>query len=233
MDFVVTIFNELLFRPTFNLLVWTYNIIPGHDFGIAIIIVTILLRILLYPLSEKALKSQKRLQELQPQIQEIQKRYKNKEEKARAVMGFYKENNISPVSGCVPILIQLPILIALYRVFLVGLEPDSLNHLYSFVHNPKELNPLFWGLVDLSQPNHILAMLAGASQFLQVKTARISNSLTPGAVNDFAKSMNQSMIYLMPLFMVFIAWKLPAGLALYWVVTMVFSTIQQIMIYKK
>jgi YidC/Oxa1 family membrane protein insertase len=233
MEFFIGIFNEVLFRPVFNLLVFTYNNIPGHDFGIAIIAVTVVLRILLYPLSDKALKSQKKLQDLQPRIKELQKKYKEKEEQAKAVMQFYKENQINPLSGCLPILIQLPLLIALYRVFLVGLEPQSLDMLYPFVYNPGSLNPIFMGLVDLSQPSHVLAILAGVFQFLQAKTANISQMGQGGGVGgDFAKSMGHSMVYMMPLFMIFIAWNLPAGLALYWVATMIFSIGQQFAVYK-
>jgi len=96
MELIGTIFNETLARPLFNLLVWVYNVVPGQDFGIAIIIVTIFLRVLLYPLSDKALKSQKILQELQPKIKELQKKYKNKEEQAKKMMEFYKEHKINP-----------------------------------------------------------------------------------------------------------------------------------------
>jgi len=125
MDFLITIFNETLYRPLFSLLVWVYNTIPGHDLGIAIILVTIFLRIVLYPLSHKALKSQKALQELQPKIKEIQKKFKDKQEQAKATMEFYKENKINPFSGCLPLLIQLPILIGLYRVFSHGPQPGE------------------------------------------------------------------------------------------------------------
>lgn len=232
MELVSGFFNEILFRPIFNLLVWTYNILPGHDFGIAIIVVTVASRLLLYPLSYKALKSQKKLQELQPRIKEIQKKLKTKEEQAKAVMEFYRENKINPFSGCFPILIQLPILIALYRVFLVGLEPSSLDRLYPFIQNPGELNPIFFGAVDLAKSNSIFAILAGVTQFLQAKTAYTTSPAT-GASTDFSRSMTQSMTYMMPLFMVFIAWKLPAGLALYWVTTMIFSLIQQLIVYKQ
>ena len=235
MELILTIFNESLTRPVFNLLVWIYNIVPGQDFGIAIIIVTVLLRVLLYPLSDKALKSQKALQALQPKIKEIQKKFKNREEQAKVMMEFYKEHKVNPFSGCLPLLIQLPLLIALYRVFLTGLDPDSLESLYSFVQSPGALNPMFLGFVNLGQPSHALAILAGASQFLQAKTAfqqAPGMGVTAGKGADFSKSMQQSMIYMMPLFMVFIAWNLPAGLALYWVVTMLFSLGQQVIINK-
>ena len=230
MELIITIFNEALVRPLFNLLVWTYNIVPGHDFGISIIIVTVFLRILLYPLSDKALKSQRALQELQPKIKELQKKFKEKEEQAKAMMAFYKEHKVSPFSGCLPLLIQLPILIGLYRVFLTGLEPESLNTLYSFVQNPGALNPIFVGLVSLAEPSRILAVLAGFAQYFQAKSA--FSHMPSGSGGEFAQSMQKSMIYMMPLFMIFIAWNLPAGLALYWIVTMLFSFGQQLIVNK-
>jgi len=232
MELIVTIFNESLVRPLFNFLVWTYNVIPGNDFGIAIIVVTVFLRLLFYPLSNKALKSQKLLQELQPKIKEIQRKAKNKEEQAKVMMEFYKKNKINPFAGCLPILIQLPILFALYRVFLTGLDPDSLEGLYSFIHNPGALNPIFVGLINLAEPSHVLALLAGLAQFLQAKAAFQQKGNTKASSSDFSRSMSQSMIYMMPLFMVFIAWNFPAGLALYWVVTMLFSLGQQIIVNK-
>jgi len=226
MDFIVTIFNESLARPLFNLLVWVYNVVPGSDFGIAIILVTLLLRVILYPLSDKALRSQKALQELQPKIKELQKKYKDKQEQSRAMMEFYKEHKVNPFSGCLPLLIQLPLLIALYRGFLTGLNPESLDRLYPFIHNPGVLNPVFIGIVNLAEPSHVLAVLAGLSQFAQSKVTFQGSAMASGS--DFSKIMSKQMIYMMPLFMIFIAWNLPAGLALYWVVTMLFSMVQQI-----
>lgn len=230
MELIVTIFNESFSRPLFNFLVWAYNVVPGHDLGVAIILVTVFLRVLLYPLSHKALKSQKMLQEFQPKLKEIQKKHKDKQEQARATMEFYKQHKVNPFSGCMPMLIQLPILIALYRVFLTGLEPESLNTLYSFIHNPGILNPVFAGIVNLAEPNHALAILAGLSQFLQSKVTFQGNAIPSGS--DFSNIMSKQMTYMMPLFMVFIAWGLPAGLALYWVVTTLFSLGQQLVVNK-
>jgi len=146
------------------------------------------------------------------------------------MMRFYKEHKVNPFSGCLPLLIQLPLLIALYRVFLTGLEPESLNALYPFIHNPGMLEPMFLGIVNLAEPSHVLAILAGLSQFLQSKVTFTGNAMASGS--DFSKIMSKQMIYMMPLFMVFIAWNLPAGLALYWVTTMLFSLGQQMYINK-
>lgn len=232
MEVIILIFNEILYRPIFNLLVWTYNVIPGHDLGVAIILVTILLRAVLYPPSHKALKAQKTLQDLQPKIKEIQAKFKEKEAQARAMMQFYKEHHVNPLSGCLPLLIQLPILFALYKVFLTGLNHKSLEALYPFVSTPEMLNPMFLGMLNLQEPSRILAILAGVSQFLQGKSMYVQRAHAGSSSSDFSNMMSKQMIYMMPLFMVFIAWKLPAGLALYWVITTLFSLGQQMVINK-
>ena len=132
MGFLITIFNEIIFRPLINLLVVVLNFLPGNDLGFAIIVVTLVTRFLLYPLSHKALKSQRQMANLQPQLKEIQKKHKkNREAQSRAIMEFYKENKISPFSGCLPFLVQLPLIIGLYRVFLSDLTPEGLSGLYS------------------------------------------------------------------------------------------------------
>lgn len=226
------IFNELLYRPLFNLLVFLYNIIPGSDVGLAIIGVTVITRIILWPLTTKSVKSQRSLQEVQPKIKEIQEKYKdNKEEQSKKLMEFYKENKVNPMSGCLPLIVQIPILIALYRVFLKGFDPNSLSALYSFIHNPGSLNPLSLGLINLSAPNRILAILAGLSQFWQAKMTVPKNNNLPGAPKNsdeyMAQAISKQTLYFLPLFTVLISWRLPAGLALYWVVTTLFTIFQQ------
>src|SRR4030042_4633723 len=113
MSFIILVFNEILYRPLFNGLIFLYNSIPYHDFGVAIILLTLIIRFVLYPLNQKAMRSQKALNELQPQIKEIQTKHKNDRAKqSQSLMDLYKANNINPASGCLPILIQLPVLIA-------------------------------------------------------------------------------------------------------------------------
>jgi YidC/Oxa1 family membrane protein insertase len=231
MELLITIFNELLYRPLFNGLIWLYNTIPGHDLGIAIIVLTAGIRLLLYPLSEKAIQSQKALAQLQPEIKKIQKKYKNKEEQGRALMALYKKYKINPMAGCLPILIQLPILLALYRVFFTGLDPQKLNGLYSFINQPDSLNLMFLGVINLSQRSITLALLAGFLQFIQSKMMMPQKTgsqkdLKIGSL-DFSSLMTHQMTYFMPLITVFIAWNLPAALPLYWIVIILFGIIQQ------
>lgn len=229
---LATLFNEALYRPIFNALVFLYNIIPGQDFGLAIILLTILIRIILFPLSYKSIKSRQALSVLQPKIKEIQKKYKTKEEQSRELMKLYKEHRVNPFSGCLPLLIQFPILIALYRVLINVLKPASLAVLYPFVKNPGSINASFLGILDLSQKSPILAVLAGISQFFYSKiTMKYSPSMPQATVQkgkmDIQKTMGRQMLYFMPILTVVIAWSFPAGLPLYWLVSTLLGLAQE------
>lgn len=233
MSFLSIIFNESIIRPLLNLLVGVINFLPGNDFGLAIIIVTLLSRILFYPLSYKALKSQKALAKLQPKLKEIQNKHKNnREDQSKAIMELYKENKINPFSGCIPILIQLPLLIGLYKVFLSDLSPDGIQGLYSFVSAPEHINTTFLGVLNLTQPSLILAICAGLAQFLLSKSTFAKKKqigITSGT-KDFQNIFGKQMMYVFPFITVFIARTFPAGLALYWLVTTLFSFGQQYII---
>ncbi len=167
---LIKIFENFLYHPLFNFLILLYSYLPGHDFGIAVILLTIIIRLILYPVSVKALNSQMALQKLQPKVQEIQKKYKdNKEQLTKETLDLYRREKINPFSGLFLALIQLPILIALYTVFWKGLNPGELSNLYGFVPNPGQINAIFLGIIDLSKPNFVFALLAGILQFFQTK----------------------------------------------------------------
>lgn len=227
--FLLSIYSEVVYRPLLNLLVFCYNTIPGHDIGIVIIVVTIIIRLLLAPAMHKTLKSQKQMNALQPKLNELREQHKdNKEAQAKAMMDLYKEHKINPLGSCLPLLLQLPLLIALYQVFSKALN-GNLNGLYSFITRPEILNPKFLNLIDLSHPNIIFAILAGASQFWQSRMMALQNQSTDAT----AKAMAIQTTYVLPLLTVFIAWRLPAGLPLYWIVTTVFAIAQQYYIMRK
>ena len=205
----------------FNALVFLYNIIPGNDFGIAIIAFTFLIIIILSPFSYKLIKSRKDLSILQPKVKEIQKKFKDKKEQSKELMNLYKEHNVNPLSGCLPLLIQLPILFALYRVLLNVLKPESLSALYPFVKNPEIINPLFLGIVDLSVASVVLAVLASIAQFFYSKITTKYSMPAPqptsqGASADIQKRMTKQMTFLAPVMILIIGLRLPAGLTLYW-----------------
>jgi len=228
------IFHEVLYRPLLNSLIFIYEFIPGHDLGIAIIILTILIKVILLPLSRKSIESQKALSKLQPEIKKIQAKYKNdKEKQAQAIMEFYKQNKINPASGCLPLLIQLPILIALYKVFLSGLNSKVVADLYSFMPQIEHINPMFLGRVDLSERSIPLAVIAGGLQYVQTKMITAKQTQGKDKKSDFASIMNQQMLYMMPIMTAIIALNFPAGLPLYWIVVTLFTISQQYFIMKK
>lgn len=232
MGFLGSIFNTVLYQPLFNGLVLLYGLLPGHDFGVAIIVLTIIIKLILYPLSKKAIQSQKALAKLQPQIKEVQQKYKDKSQQGQAMIELYKKHKINPMSGCLPLLIQIPVFFAMYRVFMSGLEPEKLNGLYSFVTRPENFNPFFLGLVNLSQPSVIMAVIAGILMFVQSKmtTSQMKSQSKKGLKIgglDFSTMMGQQMTYVMPVIMVFLFSTLPAALALYLIVITLFGIIQQ------
>lgn len=232
MNIFVNTFDLLLYKPLFNFLVLLYNYLPGHDFGVAIIILTLLVRLILFPSSVKTMKNQRVLNEIQPKIQEIQKKHKDdKEKQVKETLEVYKQAKINPFGSLLPTIIQLPLLIALYRVFGRGFNPSELVNLYSFIPNPGIINASFLGLIDLSRPNIILAILAGIFQFIQTKITMPHFKKT-GAKSDFAKTMQTQMIYFFPFLTVLILVGLPSALALYWTVGSVFLIIEQYFIFK-
>jgi YidC/Oxa1 family membrane protein insertase len=230
--FIAKIFNALLYYPLFNILILIYNYIPGHDFGIAIIFLTILIRFILYPISAKALNSQKTIQALQPKLQEIQKKYKDdKEKQTKELLELYKKEKINPFSGIFLVFLQLPILIALYEVFWKGLNPQELSNLYSFVSNPGQINASFLGFVDLSKSNLLFAILAGILQFFQTKMMTPKKS--SNKENDMSQMMQTQMLYFFPFLTIIILMGLPSAIGLYWIASSIFSIIQQYFILNK
>lgn len=228
---MVNLFNTALYEPLLNLLVFFYNIIPGNDLGVAIILLTVIIKLILFPLSLRALKAQKYLQDLQPKVGELKKKYKDQKEiLAQEMMKLYKEEKISPLSSCLPMLLQLPVLWALYRVFIYGINSQHLEGIYSFIYNPGTLDALSFGIIDLSAKSYILAAIAAIIQFIQAKmlpTKRPETKAKSAKDEDIGAMINKQMIYMMP-FMTFIfGIMFPAGLPLYWIVHTLITILQQ------
>ena len=235
-DFLISAFNTILYQPLFNALVFLYEYLPGHDFGIAVIALTFIIRLLLYPLMVKSIKSQKILSELQPKIQEIQQKYKeDKEKQTKEMMALYQKEKINPLGGCLPLLMQLPILFALYRVFWKGLQPEAMAMLYSFVPNPGVIDPTFLGIINLNQGNLALAVVAGITQFVQSKMLMPKNKKKEQGKDQrgqFSEMMQKQMLYFFPVFTVLILLRLPSAIAVYWIITALFSIGQQYLVLK-
>jgi len=230
-------FETFFYQPILNLLIFIYNVVPGHDFGVAIIILTIIIKLALLPLSKKSLNSQKALQELQPKIEEIKKKYKDKkEEMSKAMITLYKNNKVNPISSCLPLIIQMPFLFAVFRVFRNGFENGSMDLIYPFITKPETINYISFFGTDLSKKNVIIAILAGVAQFWQTKMMATKKPAIKSAGSkdeNMMAIMNKQMIYFMPLFTIFIGMSFPGGLALYWLTTTVITALQQIFLFKK
>jgi YidC/Oxa1 family membrane protein insertase len=251
------LFNEFVYRPIYNLLIFIYNTIPLQDFGLAIILATIIIKTLLIPLSKKQIESQKRMQELQPEIKKIQEKYKkDKEKQSRALMEFYKQNKTNPFSGCLPTIFQLIFLIAIYRVLFniseSGLLADG-KELYFFVVDPGQINQYFLGIIDLAHVINLkefnlntslqllLIVSAAIAQYFQIKMlspfkkddGKNKKEESSSSAPDMAQIMSKQMLYLGPILTLFIGIKFPLGLSLYWLVSTVFAIIQQSKLIKK
>ncbi len=242
---MIWLYNEVLFRPILNLLIWLYDVLPGNDLGLAIIALTILIKLVLYPFTVQQIKQQRALQALQPKIKEIQTRLKDdKEAQARELMELYRKDKVNPAASCLPLLIQLPVFIALYQALNTGLQSQSLSMLYSFAPNPGTVHATFFGLVNLAVPNYVLAGLAAAVQFWQswMMMRKPSPTAPPPAEvqgdkgakdEDMSAMINKQMMYMMPIMTLIIGIKLPGGLTLYWFVMSLLTVGQQYLLMRK
>ncbi|PCI20470.1 hypothetical protein COB64_02000 [Candidatus Wolfebacteria bacterium] len=230
------IWTTLFFDPLQNALAFLTSVVPGGDIGIAVILLTVIVKLILAPLSRKSIKSQAQLKILDPEIKKIKEEYKDKEEQARKTFELYKKHKVNPFSGCLLILIQLPIILALYFVFLKGLDFTGGNF-YSFISVPETFNVNFLGLIDMQSRSLLLGLLAGVTQFFQIKLSApkiASNSNQQGSFMDkVTKNMSVQMKYFMPIFVAVIAYQISAAVALYWVTSNSFAIVQEILIRRK
>lgn len=247
---MIQLYYTLLYDPIFNAMIWLYHVLPGHDMGVAIIVLTLVIKGVLFWPSLSALKAQRNLQETQPKIDELRAKYKdNKEELGKQLMEFYKENKVNPFSSCLPLIIQLPILIALYSAFLKGLQVDptthllaaeQVEHLYGFlqhIYATTAIDTSLFGLVDLSASHNIvLAILSGAAAFFQAKTMQAKRAAikTEGSKDEnTAAIINKQMMYMMPILTLVFGYQFPAGVTLYWLTSTLFSLGQNLYFFRK
>jgi YidC/Oxa1 family membrane protein insertase len=218
---MTSLFNAYLYQPFLAVFIFIYQHFALHDLGLAIILVTILVRLVLFPLFYRGAKNQTVLARLQPHIKKIQLDHKdNKEEQAKALMELYKENKINPFSGFVLILIQLPIFLALFQIFTKGLKT------YAFDVNA------FWGLINLSEKSLVIAVLAAVLQYVLGRISLPPQAGSGEKENAFA-SAGRMMVWMGPLFTLLVLTNLPSAIGIYWLVSNVFSVLQQLYINKK
>ncbi len=248
----MTWFTIGIFEPLFNGLLYIQKLLPGHDLGLAIILLTLLIKAILYLPSLSSIRASRQLQVLQPRLKEIQTLYKGDKEKlAQAQMALYKESKVNPLASCLPLLIQIPFFIGLYQVFISGLKidahtsvllPATLKHVYPFLrtyYQSTPINTMFLGFINLSTShgiaNIVLAVLAGGSQFWQTKmlAAPSEPKIKEARDESMTSAMNKQMTYILPLFTAYLAYKFPAGLALYWTTQSVLTVAQQYIFLKR
>ncbi|MBM4177684.1 membrane protein insertase YidC [Candidatus Gribaldobacteria bacterium] len=236
MNFLFQIYYNFLFAPLLNGLVVLYYLCK--DLGLAVVLLTLLVKIVLFPLSFKTLKSQKQIQKINPQILEIKAKNKgNLTGQNAELMELYKKEGISPASGCLPLLFQLPIIIALYRVFSSGLTSETLSKfLYAFVPNPGDI-PLkvFW----IFSPESsffiiVLALLAALAQFWQARISLPAKSQkTKSQSFSFESAMQKQTKFLFPLITFFIVYKTGLVVGVYWFFSVLFSLAEHYFLEKK
>lgn len=228
---MITLWETFIYEPLYNALLYIASLLPGADIGLGVIVLTIIVRIILLPLSKKMIRGQFMMRKLEPKIRLIKDKKLTKEEESRQLFDLYKQEHINPFSGCLLLLIQLPILIALYTVFARSIvQPE---HIYSFISSDG-LNPLFLGLIDISKPFLPLAIASGIVQSVQA-------FLTPSPVQSseqtfqaqLAKSMTFQTRFVLPIIIIIFANQLAAAVALYWVVGGLFSIAQEVYFRKK
>jgi YidC/Oxa1 family membrane protein insertase len=245
---ILTIWNTFLVHPIMNLTLFAYSIV--HDLGLAIVFVTILIRLGLYPLYVTQIRSQRAMQEVAPAMEELKKKYgKDRQRFSQEQMKLYSERGVNPAAGCLPLVLQMPLLIALYNSLLqlgCGLGPPPNNECpglthdmvesfrYTFIPNPIEIGGaldttahwLPWITQGLQHrdPFFILPVMAGLVQLIASVMAMPAKQVKS---DDAAQRMTQSMAYTFPLMTVVIGAQFPAGLTLYWIATTAFQIVQQ------
>lgn len=245
---ILTIWNSAFVHPIMNLTLFAYSFV--RDFGLAVILVTILIRLALYPLYVVQIRSQRAMQEVAPAMEELKKKYgKDRMRFSQEQMKLYNERGVDPKMGCLPLLLQMPLLIALYNSLLqlgcgLGPPPNNLcpglshdmveSFRYAFIPNPippdgaldTTAHWLPWISRGLQHPDplFILPVIAGLVQLVASVMAMPAKQVK---TDDPAQRMTQSMAYTFPLITVVIGAQFPAGLTLYWIATTLFQIVQQ------
>lgn len=232
------LWHTIFYDPIYNGLVLLLDHIPTADIGISIIIVTVVVRLILFSLSVKAVRTQIIIKQIDPELKEIKKKYANdKQQQAQKTLQLYRDKNINPFSSTLFAFVQIPVIFALFWIFSrSGLPEINADILYSFVEIPKKVNMIFLGLIDMGGKSLILAILAGLTQFIQLRLSlppMKERSENASLKEDFARSFQLQMRYVMPVFMGFAAYVFSAAVALYWLTSNLFTIGQEFVIKKR
>lgn len=232
-------FTTILYQPIYNGLVFLIDIVPGGEVGLAVIALTLLVKFVLLPLSVKSVRTQQTMKKVKPRIDEIKEKYDDdREEQAKKMMEVYGKYDVNPFSGLFLILLQFPIIIALYYVFLRGGLPEiDASLVYQFITEPEMVDMVFLG-ANLAENSLILAVAAGGSQFLQSwvspggddddsDTQKQSSSDTQSFIQEFQSNIGSQLKYIFPGIVFAISYSLPAVVALYWATSNLFHVFQE------
>lgn len=235
--------KQITYVPLYNFFALVLNI-PHIDAGVAVIVFTLAIRFLLYPLTKKALMSQIKIQQIQPKLKELQEKHKdNKEVLARETLALYRDNKVNPFATILVVLIQIPILISLYYIFSSGaLTELNARLLYSFIPTPVSPGHMFLNIIDLAVRSIPLAFAAAVTQhivariqqqfLLASRNKAISKGEKPSMQDDIARTMSVQMTYVLPVIVFIASISLPAVLGLYWTVSNIFSIFQELSLKK-
>lgn len=230
---ISSLFHTYLYVPIYNLLIFFVDVVPHGDVGIAVIIVTIIVKIIVAPFSINAVKTQRRMKFLEPQMKEIKEKYKNdKEKQALETLALYKNNGVKPFSSIFASFLQLPVIIALYLVFRHEhlLAPNAAL-IYHFVALPTHISPLFLGIFPTTGHVIILAIIAAIFQFLQayltIPVPEKSKSGTPTSTEDFTRALSLQSRFILPVIIGVIAYTAGA-LALYFITSSIVGILQEL-----
>lgn len=231
------IFNTIFFNPIYNGLIFLLDVVPFIDVGIAVILVTIVVKLILFPFSLKMVKTQLAVKALEPEISKLKEEHKDdKQEQARKTMALYKEKGVNPFSGFLLILIQIPVIFALYWVFLRGGLPEiNMDILYSFIPIPESINMNFLGFINVAEKSIMFALFAGITQYFQIKYSLPPLKPRTGKASlkdDLARSFHIQMRYVMPIIVFAIAYAISAAVAIYWTTSNLFAIGQEIYVRK-
>lgn len=238
---MITLWNIIFYKPLFNALVALVNTLPNHSLFFAVIILTIIVRFIISPLSYRSIRTQIQQKKIAPFLKEIKDSTSDKQEYAQKTLALYKEHGVNPFSGFLLLIVQFPIIIALYWVFRDGgtlLSPENLQNLYSFVSIPTEatFNTKFLG-IELTEKSYLLAFLTGLTQYIHLstspsmKSAEVKGEKTQQ--EQVMQGVQKSMKYTMPVMITIFAYILSGAVALYWVTSNIFMYFQERVIYRR
>ncbi len=225
-------FTLIFYQPLYNGLIFLFDLIPWANAGIVVILFTIFVKLIIFPLSIKATYAQMEMKEIEVDLQRIKEKYKNdKEQQTLKTVELYKEKNINPFAGFFVLLIQLPIIIGLYQIFLhSGLPVINKDLLYPFVSMPLPPVMSFLWITDIAGKSIVLAIFAGVSTFFQIRYSTpvdLQNSGVQSTQADVMKAFQTQMKYVFPVLVFFISWSVSAAVSLYWVTNNVFTILQE------